>query len=42
MEIGTAGTAPGTYYLHIYAQDRISNALGHTFTTLAISRHRGD
>ena len=37
MEIGTAGIAPGTYYLHIYAQDRISNALGHTFTTLAVA-----
>jgi VWFA-related protein len=37
LEIQTAGTAPGTYYLHFYAQDRISNALGHTFTTLSVA-----
>ena len=39
LEIQTAGIAPGTYYLHFYAQDRISNSLGHTFTTLTVAGH---
>jgi len=34
LEIRTADIAPGTYYLHFYAQDRASGLLGHTFTTL--------
>jgi hypothetical protein len=36
LEIPTAGVAPGTYYLHVYAQDRATGALGHAFTTLAV------
>jgi hypothetical protein len=36
LEIPTAGIAPGTYYLHFYAEDRVSKALGHTFTRLVI------
>ena len=31
-----AATPPGTYYLHVYAKDQRSGALGHTFTTLVI------
>lgn len=38
LEIPTADIAPGTYYLHIYAQDRATDSLGHTFTTLIIPR----
>jgi VWFA-related protein len=38
LEIQTAGIAPGTYFLHIYVQDRVSNSLGHSFTTLSIGR----
>lgn len=38
LEMGTAGIPPGTYYLHIYAEDRASASLGHTFTTLTIAR----
>ena len=37
LEIPTAGIAPGTYYLHFYAQDRASGALGHSFTTLVVA-----
>jgi VWFA-related protein len=36
LELPTAGIAPGTYYLHFYAQDRAAGSLGHTFTTLVI------
>ena len=39
LEIPTAGIAPGTYFLHIYAQDRATGSLGHTFTTVVIPRH---
>ena len=38
LELTTADIAPGTYYLHINAQDRASGALGHTFTTLVFPR----
>lgn len=38
VEIPTAEIAPGTYYLHFYAQDRASGSLGHTFTTLVFPR----
>jgi len=38
LEVPTAGTAPGTYYLHFYAQDRATGSLGHAFTTLIIPR----
>jgi VWFA-related protein len=38
LEIPTAGLAPGTYYLHFYAQDRATGSLGHTFTTLVVSQ----
>jgi VWFA-related protein len=36
LEMGTAGIPPGTYYLHIYAEDKASASLGHAFTTLTI------
>jgi VWFA-related protein len=36
LEIPVAGFAPGTYYLHFYAQDRATKSLGHAFTTLVI------
>lgn len=39
LEIPTAGIAPGTYYLHFYAQDRAAGSLGHAFTTLLIADH---
>ena len=38
LELPVAGIVPGTYSLHFYAQDRVSGALGHTFTTLAFPR----
>jgi VWFA-related protein len=38
LEISVAGIPAGTYYLHLYAQDRATGALGHTFTTLTIPR----
>ncbi len=38
VELPTAGIAPGTYYLHFYAQERASGSLGHTFTTLVVSQ----
>jgi VWFA-related protein len=38
VEIFTAEIAPGTYYLHFYAQDRASGSLGHTSTMLVIPR----
>jgi VWFA-related protein len=38
MEIRTEGVTPGTHYLHIYAQDRTSGSLGHTFTTLTVPK----
>ncbi len=36
LGLDLAATPPGTYYLHIYAKDRRSGALGHTFTTLVV------
>jgi hypothetical protein len=38
LEVPTAGIAPGTYFLHFYAQDRATGSLGHAFTTLIIPR----
>ena len=38
LEMGTAGIPPGTYYLHVYAEDRASGSLAHTFATLTIAR----
>jgi hypothetical protein len=38
LEFITSDIPPGTYYLHVYAEDRTSGALGHTFTTLVIPR----
>ena len=37
LEIPAAGLAPGSYYLHLYAQDRTSGALGHSFTDLTVA-----
>jgi VWFA-related protein len=39
LDLATAGIPPGTYYLHVYAKDRTSGTLGHTFTTLTIPAH---
>ncbi len=36
LELAIAGLAPGTYFLHFYAEDRASKSLGHTFTTIVI------
>jgi hypothetical protein len=36
LGLDLAATPPGTYYLHVYAKDKRSGALGHTFTTLVI------
>jgi VWFA-related protein len=36
LDLPTAGIAAGTYYLHIYAEDRATGSLGHTVTTLVI------
>jgi hypothetical protein len=36
LEFITADIPPGTYYLHVYAEDRTSGALGHTFTRLVV------
>jgi VWFA-related protein len=36
LEIPTAGLAPGTYFLHFYAQDKTTGSLGHAFTTLIV------
>lgn len=36
LGLDLAATPPGTYYLHAYAKDKRSGALGHTFTTLVI------
>lgn len=36
LDLATAGLAPGSYYLHVYAADRASGSLGHSFTPLAI------
>jgi VWFA-related protein len=36
LDLDIAATPPGTYYLHVYAKDKRSGALGHTFTTLVI------
>ena len=37
LEIPTAAIPAGTYYLHFYAQDRATGALGHLFTTLVVA-----
>jgi hypothetical protein len=37
LDIPAAGLAPGSYYLHLYAQDRASGALGHSFTDLTVA-----
>jgi len=37
LELPVAGLAPGTYYLHFYAQDRATKSLGHAFATLVIA-----
>jgi VWFA-related protein len=34
LELGAAALPAGTYYLHIYAEDKVSGALGHAVTTL--------
>jgi len=39
LDLPTAGIAAGTYYLHIYAADRVTGSLGHTSTTLVIPPH---
>lgn len=36
LGLDLAATPPGTYYLHVYAKDKRSGALGHTFTTLVV------
>lgn len=36
LELDVADVAPGSYYLHINAQDRASGALGHSVTALVI------
>jgi VWFA-related protein len=36
LELGPADLPAGTYYLHIYAEDKASGALGHAVTTLII------
>ena len=38
LDLPVSGIPAGTYYLHIYAADRASGSLGHTFTTLVIPR----
>lgn len=39
LELPATDIAPGTYYLHLYAQDRSSGLLGHAFTTLIMPSH---
>lgn len=36
FEIPVAGLAPGTYFLHFHAEDRVSRSIGHTFATLVV------
>ena len=36
LELPTSGIAPGTYYLHIYAADKVTGSLGHSSTTLVV------
>ncbi|MBN2265815.1 MAG: VWA domain-containing protein [Candidatus Aminicenantes bacterium] len=38
VELPALDVNPGTYYLHIYAEDRATGSLGHTFTTLVVPR----
>jgi VWFA-related protein len=38
VELPALDIDPGTYYLHIYAEDRATGSLGHTFTTLVVPR----
>jgi len=38
VELPAIGAGPGTYYLHLYAEDRGTGALGHAVTTLVIPR----
>ena len=40
LEIPTAAIPAGTYFLHFYAQDRATGALGHSFTALVKSGDR--
>lgn len=37
LELGIADIDPGSYYLHISAQDRATGSLGHSVTTLVVS-----
>jgi VWFA-related protein len=36
LDLPVAATPPGTYYLHVYAKDRRTGALGHAVTTLVL------
>lgn len=38
LEFRPPDVPPGTYYLHFYAQDRVTGSLGHAFTTLAVPK----
>jgi VWFA-related protein len=38
LELPTTSIAPGTYFLHFFARDKVSGSLGHTFTTLTFPR----
>jgi len=38
LEILTAAVPPGAYYLHIYAQDRATASLGHSFAALVVPK----
>jgi len=38
VELPAIGAGPGTYYLHFYAEDRATGALGHAVATLVIPR----
>jgi VWFA-related protein len=38
LDLPVAATPPGTYYLHVYATDRRTGALGHAVATLVLSR----
>jgi VWFA-related protein len=37
LELGSVALPEGTYYLHVYAEDRASGALGHAATPLTIA-----
>jgi len=38
LDVPVAATPPGTYFLHVYAKDRRTGALGHAVATLTLSR----